>query len=212
MHILNEITEKIFVITLERFKTRVEEIKERLKDLDYEIFYGTDGFLLPDDIFSKYGKNRTDYFQHVFGCALSHMAIHKKIIDDNLNNVLILEDDNFLINENTTGLEIIKTLKNLPKDYDLIHFGLLNAHQNYEYLPRNYSECLFKLNNGSLFLEGGSAYLISNNFVHKIYEHQIKYMDTIDGAFMKLFNNDKSLNYYVTLPQIFIQDFKLTHD
>ncbi|MBA0165890.1 MULTISPECIES: glycosyltransferase family 25 protein [Pectobacterium] len=88
---------KAFVVNLERDKIKRNKVESecRKAGLDYEIFNAVDGRVL--------GKNEIDAKVHhvsikylskgEIGCSLSHQKIYKKILDDNIDYALILEDD-----------------------------------------------------------------------------------------------------------------------
>jgi GR25 family glycosyltransferase involved in LPS biosynthesis len=54
------------------------------------------------------------------GCSLSHYNIWKKMIDQNLDNILILEDDVEFTDEVNNISEYFKFL---PEDWDMVYFG-----------------------------------------------------------------------------------------
>jgi GR25 family glycosyltransferase involved in LPS biosynthesis len=69
----------------------------------------------------------------IIGCALSHMKIWKKIVDDDLDNAVIFEDDMFLIDDWKNVLN--KGLKELPDDWDIFtlgNFGIKNKNDIYD--------------------------------------------------------------------------------
>ena len=58
----------------------------------------------------------------VVGCALSHEKAWKKIKEQNLKDAFIMEDD-IIIKDKYTFIEILKKRENFPKDFELVLFG-----------------------------------------------------------------------------------------
>ena len=92
---------KIFVVSLKRSERRRQFMLEQLNkfNLDYEIFDAIDYQSVSENDIAQY-RSKIDYWQTVrrsIVCAtLSHYLVIKKIIDQNLNCALILEDDALL--------------------------------------------------------------------------------------------------------------------
>lgn len=59
------------------------------------------------------------------GCALSHRKVYQKIIDQDLDYALILEDDITLDKNFNTKFEEI--MRNAPSDFDVIYLGYHNS-------------------------------------------------------------------------------------
>lgn len=57
----------------------------------------------------------------IIGCALSHISIWQKIITENLDNVIILEDDVIFTNDAASQLQ--QLYLSFPKDYDIVYIG-----------------------------------------------------------------------------------------
>ena len=93
---------KIFVINLKRDTQRREYIENHLdsRKLKYEIIDGVYGKDLSKseineiaDLKLSYKKMGKTISVNEIGCALSHQKAYKKIINENLDGALILEDD-----------------------------------------------------------------------------------------------------------------------
>ncbi|MEE3652204.1 MULTISPECIES: glycosyltransferase family 25 protein [unclassified Brenneria] len=102
---------KTFIINLKEKVQRRENIVNQCSELglDYEIFPAINGYQLSE----------TDKKTHTLplnmlntpgelGCALSHLFLYKKIIDQNIPNALILEDDALL---NSSIMDILLFLE-----------------------------------------------------------------------------------------------------
>ncbi|QHM71260.1 glycosyltransferase family 25 protein [Mixta intestinalis] len=88
---------KTFIINLEEEVERKEKITNQCKqhDIDYHLIKAVNGKKLPQEVISAV---TADYpacglTLGEIGCALSHLTIYAKIINENLNCALILEDD-----------------------------------------------------------------------------------------------------------------------
>ena len=87
---------KIFIVNLKQSVERKQKIEAQLValGLSAEFVEAVDGRELSE----KERQSVTAQVNYAFlpgeiGCALSHQQIYKKIIDENINNALILEDD-----------------------------------------------------------------------------------------------------------------------
>lgn len=118
---------KYFVINLAKDVVRKNHMIEKLDslNLDYEFIdavYGLD--ITDNDMPSFYNaaraiKVRTSLAKSEIGCALSHIKIYQKIVQDNLPYAVILEDDvtiNADINDVVTTLEKDGHLKSDTSD------------------------------------------------------------------------------------------------
>lgn len=107
----------IFVINLKRRPDRKALIETRLNNLgiqNFEIIEAVDGKELPEDLSEVYNEDSAIQIQRrlkksEIACALSHLKIAKKIIDENLDYAIILEDD----------AELTLQFKHFVKDFDI---------------------------------------------------------------------------------------------
>lgn len=92
----------IFVLTLEKSQTRRAPLEAQLEKLglEHELFFGVDGTEgLPDryehfvDRTARVGSRRNPMTDGEYACTLSHLSIHRQIIERNLPEAIILEDD-----------------------------------------------------------------------------------------------------------------------
>ncbi len=133
------IFDKIIYINLDRRLDRNLNVIEQLKKVGLnemaERFSAIDGKKLDlnnmdTNIITQegieYAKKSDIIYTHLtlgaIGCAMSHKAIYQKILDENINSCLILEDD---ITLDDRFIEQIKILENELKvnDYDLFFLG-----------------------------------------------------------------------------------------
>jgi glycosyl transferase, family 25 len=127
---INRFFDRVYVISLKKSSDRHELLSNTLEGLDYEIFWGVNGMELKSDNLNEEGKlsvngsGNNSLTSGEIGCALSHLAIYKKIVDQNLENALILEDDLVLKSKKSEGLNILNSgLKELPDDWEFLYLG-----------------------------------------------------------------------------------------
>jgi glycosyl transferase, family 25 len=129
---LEEYFDKIFVITLRRATERQKQVKQRLKGLNFDFFYGVDKQTLTwEKVFAeniydhekamklnRHGKGMV--LGHV-ACSLSHRTLYEHIISNKYDRVLIFEDDVVPI-EDTVSL-LPEAVSELPGDWEIVYFG-----------------------------------------------------------------------------------------
>ena len=114
---LNKVFDRIFVLTIPSFTDRIENMKQRLEGVDYEFFYGTYGGDLDVTPYREAGSRLT---RGQLSCALSHYNIYKKIVEEDIQNALILEDD-CIFTENINRIE--EYAEQLPDEYSVFYLG-----------------------------------------------------------------------------------------
>jgi GR25 family glycosyltransferase involved in LPS biosynthesis len=200
MNKLNEIFSKIYVVSFEG-SSRLQSLSKRLLGVDYEVVYGP----------NKKDLNREDLIEQgyiaalppinypisVFACTFTHIEIYKKIKEQGLTNVLILEDDNLMLTENIDYL--VECHKNLPQNWDLFFIGLYNTNYDYKYiLSKNYKNLMYE-GDGRYPLEGSNAYAINNKFLDIVLPLQLDPHTFRGPEYWSLFDR---LNYYALVDQV----------
>ncbi len=131
---INNLFDKIYIITVESTGERIASIEERFPDLKYTLFNGIDGTKLfpgkehpnqfPKEFFSE-NEVVFDKFSGKsggqLGCSMSHQCIYKDVIANQYQKVLILEDDSFLNKAHWN--EVAKVMSELPPGWGLCYFG-----------------------------------------------------------------------------------------
>lgn len=95
---------KTYIINLERSPERREHIVREAEKhgLDYELIKAVDGKLLTEDEIERLCDTKPELADErmprslsrpIFGCALSHLSVYRKIINDDVDAALVLEDD-----------------------------------------------------------------------------------------------------------------------
>jgi glycosyl transferase family 25 len=132
--LLDQYFDKVLVMTVPRFKERQEKVKERLKGISFEFFYGvdkndlTDAFIQGNYVYDK--KNSLAITQQIkplnkgeIACSLSHRSIYRAMLENNWQRVLIFEDD--VVPDPELLPALIDCLRELPSDWELFYLGYL---------------------------------------------------------------------------------------
>jgi glycosyl transferase family 25 len=106
-----------FVINLESAVDRREAMAQQLRTLDipFEIFPAVDGRKMSElQLKEQYNgdkavREREKMTGAEIGCALSHLGIYRKMVDENIPHALILEDDAELSPDLNTILEQLES-------------------------------------------------------------------------------------------------------
>lgn len=203
---LNNLFDKIYVISFKGSK-RLESLPDRLKGLEYEIFYGCDKKDLNLDKLHEegYGKLwRKDQFTlQQYACAFSHYYLYKKIKEEELKNVLILEDDIVFKPEYLDGM--IKDYNDLPDDWDLFYIGLITQRDYNKNYKNMHKGARVKMGNPGLFGFEANAYVINNNFLDIMLSTQDNIETFCPIADAAIWNLYYKMEYYITNNQILPQ-------
>lgn len=186
---------KILVLTLKQSIEKneyIESIKDQIGDFEY--FYGIgDKKQIIDNIKDKKllttGKGGILFVGQI-GCYFSHTNIFKKVVNENLDNIIVFENDINFLKEDWKDY-VSNSIKKLPKDYDI----LLLYSRSKNMTKRNklrINKYITKYNNTS----GLVGYLISNQGAKKIIEYlKDQEIIPIDLLINKLAKNNK-INIY----------------
>jgi glycosyl transferase, family 25 len=130
--------DRVFVVSVPRFKERHIQLQKTLEGLNFEFFWGTDKQTLHRDALiaenmydgaaakknQRHGKTLNE---GEIACSLSHRSIYAAMIQNNWQRVLILEDDVLPV---FSKLELLpRAMKELPPDWDLVYLGYLKHEQ-----------------------------------------------------------------------------------
>lgn len=108
---------KTYVINMEKDILKRQNILSQLEKqptLDFEIIKACEGRLLDETTLKEWGYPlfKEKYKQMgtlpAFGCAISHYSVYNKVVDNNLDFALILEDDAILSQELSKNLKQIE--------------------------------------------------------------------------------------------------------
>jgi glycosyl transferase family 25 len=184
---------QIFVISLKRSQERRESISKQLDELGFKFEFvdAVDGRNLNDVQLSKYSAKASmmasgrELSPAEIGCALSHLGIYHKIMDEGIERAIIFEDDS-VIKEDFPA--ILANWKKIPKDWEIFLF--CHAEQKMQFWRRwgkptiykNYYCATFR---GHVGLT--SAYAINRRGVQKMlaYAYPVRMAaDGLTGGFM----------------------------
>jgi len=171
--------DKIFIINLDK---DVERLSNAYKQLDkyefknYEKFTGIYGKQLSIDEINDNTTTIGKLFasRSMIGCALSHIRIWEKIVKENINLSLILEDD-FICKDDFKN-KLNNVLLKAPKDYHIIYL----------------SSCLIQ----NKYLK---FYNINDYFYKQIFVVQtLSYIITLEGA-KRLLKYINKVTYHIDI-------------
>ncbi len=187
---------KVFVLNLEHNTERRKYIKKVLQDvpIEYEIIYG---------VYGKAIKNLNEVYDPILaekkakqqlnlgeiGCALSHKAVYKKMIDENIQQALILEDDIRIL---PNFFEVYTAISKLDVRNKIILLGTIVTKP----IKKIWKKKLTATNSMYLVLNnyaGGYSYVIGLEAAKKIYYHN-----------EKIFIEADKWKYYRRLSQIWL--------
>jgi glycosyl transferase family 25 len=214
---------KTYVINMDKDTERLRKVIKQLDDYDisnYERIQGVNGKELTE---SELESGTTNFCKEYcikssIGCAMSHIKVYKKIIDNNDSMALILEDD--VVFEDNFKSRVIEKLKDVPDDFDIVYLGCNQCNNTGEIksIPDIYSltfKSKYKNINESIFVPRMSfalhAYIVSNNGAKKLLE---MFKDGIYAHIDLQIQNERTkygLNVYVTRPLLAYQDINITN-
>jgi glycosyl transferase family 25 len=190
MKFLNEIFDHIFVMTVPSFVDRIENMKSRLDGVDYKFFYGVYGGDIDVQRYRNLGSKLT---RGQMSCSLSHVLLYEKIVRDNLDNVLILEDD-CAFNDNIQNL--LKCYEQLPDNFDVFYLG---------YDCPSYVKFSENLYSATTHIGHTHSICVSNKCAAKMAELNKNLLWTADGAFVELLKSNE-VPAYLANPKMTYQD------
>ncbi|MBI4749609.1 MAG: glycosyltransferase family 25 protein [Acidobacteria bacterium] len=115
----------IWVISLQRSTDRRARITRHLTEhkLSFEIIDAIDGRQLTSEQLAQYDARQAvrnlgrELVPAEIACALSHLSIYQRMVDQKLDEVLILEDDAVL---QYGFFDVLRHRSNFPKDWELV--------------------------------------------------------------------------------------------
>lgn len=139
---------EIFMINLKRRPERRIKMELTLKELgiDYTYFEAVDGRKLTDEVIAEKGivlmpeyldpYHKRPMKMGEIGCFLSHYTIWQRMVENNLEEVLILEDDiKFEPYFRNQAVELMKEARAIG-GYDLIYFGRKRLEETEDYIEQ----------------------------------------------------------------------------
>jgi GR25 family glycosyltransferase involved in LPS biosynthesis len=127
---------KIFIINLKRSGERRHEIERLLEkySITFEFIEAIDGNQLSEEIITESRKRSNNWYQNDWGskysmklgeigAALSHMMIYKRIISENIDAAIILEDDILFEKKLQQFVNNVESIFRALQFFDLILLG-----------------------------------------------------------------------------------------
>lgn len=140
-----EYIDNIYVINLDKDKEKLKTIKNKLTKVTNKSFTRISA-IYGKDVDSETKKNITNTFCNYFctdtmiGCSLSHMKTWKKIVENNDDYALILEDDaTFEKDFNTKLTNVITELNEKDPNWDILYlncYGFCDKDNDYNFTSR----------------------------------------------------------------------------
>jgi len=194
---LNDIFDNIYILTV-KDSIRESRIKKRFEGLNYEFFYGVDGTKVDKQYYESKGSIRT-YGQ--LGCTLSHVNLYKKIVDENIEMALILEDD-CIFNDNFKNFKMY--YDELPDNWEMVYIGYLPMSNIYK---SNFKNIFYKVQveKNIKHVCGTHCIIIKKDFAEKMYNFNKDGIYTADGAFTELMKKNNE-TMYAFVPSMADQD------
>lgn len=232
--------DKVYVIS-EKNSERRQYVRKILEDLNvpFQFFDAIMGKnLTEDDLSVVYDDNLANKHKTIgkslskpeIGCTMSHMAIYKEILSEDLDHALIFEDDIDPVYKNINLVN--NAIADLPKNWDLLHLGVLDHYRtppisfklkmllyypflvkfhpnklNYSYrhlkniYPRPYSIYLKQAG----YHMGAQAYAVSKRGAQKILSANSKIVTIIDRL-ISVMAVEEQINAFMTKEIIFDQN------
>lgn len=202
---------KIFIINLEkdkdRFLTSITELN-KYNLTNYEFIKAIEGNKLSNDEYKSYTTSIGYYITSpsMVGCGMSHIKTWKKIVENNIEYSLILEDDfNF---KNNFINDLNELMRNTPKNFDILFLNknfFTNKYlklcdiNDYVYKPLISFETIAYI----ITLEGAKKIL---NYINKVAYH-IDFQITINHLYY-----NKQINIISAKKELIYQKFDTSNN
>ena len=211
-----KINTPIFVINLKKDTDRKDRIKNilRSRKLNFNFIDAVDGNqLTSNEINSIYDKNmslfrsKRELKPSEIGCALSHLSIYKRMLKDDIEEAIILEDD-IILNDNFERFS--SSLNIFPRDWDLILLGHSDTPSGLTDLckikvPLNNNIYALSVAKPLVTVGGAYGYIINKSGARKILNKAKKLYQPIDN-----YTGDyRIVNLYAVYPNTVRVNFNL---
>ncbi|MCO6449733.1 MAG: glycosyltransferase family 25 protein [Caldilineales bacterium] len=148
--------------------------------LSYEIIDAVDGRSLTAEQLSRYDPDQAMAVSHrelspgEIGCALTHIIMYQRLVEDDHDEVLILEDDVTLSDD---FIAITERRHRFPPDWEMINFAST-------YKGVLVGEPIYKEYRAKRFLDDANTtacYLLKSAGAHRLLEHALPIRYPADG-------------------------------
>jgi alpha(1,3/1,4) fucosyltransferase len=206
-----------YVINLDRRADRMEKFLTTHADLSgvVERWTATDGktLVLTPELAKLFGPNDFYWKKAVMGCAMSHLGLWWKLVNDNpeIQNYLIFEDDAKMVPGWKETLQL--SLAHVPENYDILYLGgiLPPNRQGFDKLLEPVTKYYSKIKAHQFFGQAqptryfhscAYAYIISRQGAQKVIETIQERSGYWTSADHMLCNRCESMNLYFMTPTI----------
>jgi GR25 family glycosyltransferase involved in LPS biosynthesis len=184
-----------FCISLPRATDRREHFSKQCeqRNIQYSFFQGVDGNKITDmegnsferrelthatvlihnnDLLFKYIPHTLDVINnkkmnvYQICSAKSNLMIYEQLVKDKTNDVYLIFEDDFIMNENFTLENMDTIVKDLPDDFDACFFSLMHAHKIKLPKEKQITNNIYKVGSCNWF-SGTSCYLFSKKAAKK---------------------------------------------
>jgi len=207
---INEIFDNIFILTV-KGSIREPLLERRFKGLNYNVMYGVNGLHLDtvecekSGINTKMDSNDVGLSVGQIAPSMSHVKIYQKMVDEDIDKCLIIEDD-------CVFLDDIKYFKEyyeqLPNDWGLVYVGWKNQGKGRP--EPNFNKNIWKVTKemGTHIVQT-HCYMVTKDFAKKLIDTNTPIKYTCDGV-LDVIINEKNEECYCFLPFMAIQDASLS--
>ena len=216
LYVKNVLSEfPVLVVNLTRRQDRWNSISEHLKSRNinnFEKFEAVDGreLTLTNELKYLFRGNDFNFRRGVIGCALSHIKIWRRLINDPKNNYyIVLEDDIELVENFDSKLNLMLHYIKQHSCPDVVMLGHCFMNGKPEHSNENpFGFELFDFNN---FRGGTYGYIVSKAAAWK-YTQIVNTYGVQNGIdwFMKL--NHQKVNIFISIPHLVHTDYFHSND
>lgn len=202
-----------WVINLDRRPDRMLRGNFSDKTIRFPAIDGRKLRLTPDIVKMFSGSKNINWNKGVVACALSHISLWMKLVNDksNIASYLVLEDDAVLQPETVDMLNHIYDKGLLPTDWDVLYLGgiLPPNKEGFASVVEPVNECIGRVKENTLFTAEPSryfhfcaySYIIRRSGAKKLCD-MIQERGCWAPADHLLCNSQKELNIYFTIPVV----------
>ena len=216
---INQIVDRVFVINMDKDVEKMRKASKELRkyNIKYERSLGIDVNKLSKNELQNNVTTTCKYLcpKSAIGCGLAHMNVWTKIVNENIDSALILEDDIDLVSNFNTKLT--KVWKQVPRDWEMVLLGCsensCGDSENNTYISKIHKVFTLKKKYQKISknvripkgIIGAHAYIIKRSFAIKIlneFKNKLFYHVDIQMSNSKAFIEGK---IYSIIPNLIYQ-------
>jgi glycosyl transferase family 25 len=201
----------VFVISLKDATTRRQSIVDQMQKLSipFDFIDAVDGRGFDMDTHAAYNKRkrlaffRQDMTGGELGCLLSHRSIFQKMVDENIERALILEDDAILYDD---FYPAFKKLLEAKTPYELARFLYTEKVAKLTQRTVEQIDDTYKLNRLMTTPGGAHAYIITQSGAKKLLKHTARNWLPIDTLIGHCWQT--GINAFIVQPGLVAQNLE----